>query len=91
MKEKKIFREYGCFSVSRYIKGGKKSHLETQLNFQTDMWHKRIVLVEGFMRNQEGIKIELQIRVHRRVYVRDMTSTMGGNLCDDIMSEQLKI
>ena len=85
------------------------------------MWHKRIVLVEGFIRNQEEIKIELQIRVHRRVYVRDMTFltarpafyvtfscfprqlvyllapikihsiTMGGNLCDDIMSEQLKI
>ena len=24
---------YGCFSLSRYIRGGKKSQLETQLNF----------------------------------------------------------
>ena len=38
MREKKIFCVYGCFSVTRYINGGKKSHLDTQLNFQTHMY-----------------------------------------------------
>ena len=29
LRKKKIFCVYGCFSVSRYIKGGRKSQLET--------------------------------------------------------------
>ena len=32
MREKKIFCINGCFIVSRYIKGGRKLHLWTQLN-----------------------------------------------------------
>ena len=31
-KLQKIICKYGCFSVSRYIKEGRKSHLWTQLN-----------------------------------------------------------
>ena len=33
IKEKKIFCIHGCFSVSRYIKGGRKSCLWTQSHF----------------------------------------------------------
>ena len=33
MTEKKNFCIYGCFSVSRFIKGGRKSCLYTQLHF----------------------------------------------------------
>ena len=32
-EKKEDFSKYGCFNLSRYIEGGKKSHLETQLNF----------------------------------------------------------
>ena len=32
-QREKIFCVYGYFSVSRYIKGGKKSHHDTRLNF----------------------------------------------------------
>ena len=33
IRKKKILGVKGCFSVLRYIKRGKKSHHETQLNF----------------------------------------------------------
>ena len=38
MKEKEIFYIHDCLSVSRYIKGGRKSHLQSQLNFQRHMY-----------------------------------------------------
>ena len=41
MREEKIFFVFDCFSLSRYIKGGKKSNLETQMNFQTHMLYKQ--------------------------------------------------
>ena len=51
MSEKKIFSVYGCFSVSRYIKGGKKSHLDTQLNFSTHMLYKQPTLTNEWNYN----------------------------------------
>ena len=33
MREKKIFCIYGCFSVSSYIKGCRRSHLQRQSSF----------------------------------------------------------
>ena len=96
MREKKIFCIYGCFGVTRYIKGRRKSHFQAQLNFQIHIrMHKQptltkqwnyimfvqyyLVISEAmvassldvlflyslqyyqcFMRNQEGLMIELQ-------------------------------
>ena len=46
MREKKTFCVYGCFSVSRFIKGGEKSHLKTQFDFQTQMFYKQPTLTK---------------------------------------------
>ena len=108
-ERKEDFFRIWLLQQKRHIKGGKKSHLETQLNFQayvlykqhklTRQWNYNIFLAyfaycilllyiyfryagrlflgyalfnarckyyQGFMTNQEGIKIELQNKVHRR-------------------------
>ena len=46
-ERKENFFVYGCFSLSRYIKGGKKSHTETQLSFWTHMLYKQPTLTNG--------------------------------------------
>ena len=43
-RKEDLFTYMACFSVSRYIKGGKKAHLETQLNFETHMLYKQPTL-----------------------------------------------
>ena len=50
MRKRKIFCIYGCFTVSRYIKGGRKSHLQIQLNFQTYMYvHVCTIHIDNLM------------------------------------------
>ena len=44
--ERKFGFVFGCFSLSYYIKGGKKSQLETQLNFWTNMLYKQPTLTK---------------------------------------------
>ena len=46
-ERKEDFFVYGCSSLSRYITGGKKSHLETNQNFQTHMLYKQPTLTNG--------------------------------------------
>ena len=50
MRKRKIFCIYRCFTVSRYIKGGRKSHLQIQLNFQTYMYvHVCTIHIDNLM------------------------------------------
>ena len=62
---KNIFCIYGCFSESRYFKGGRKSYLQTRSQpILTTYWMISSCCLslyyEGLMRNQEGT-IELRI------------------------------
>ena len=50
-ERKEDFFVYGCFSLSRYIKGGKKSYPEAQLNFQTHMLYKQPTLTKWWNYN----------------------------------------
>ena len=43
---RRLFFVYDCFSLSRCIKGGKKSDLETQLSFCTYMLYKQPTLTK---------------------------------------------
>ena len=48
MKEKTSVCAYGCLSVSRYIKGRRKSHIYTQPHFKSHMYalHKKRLIVK---------------------------------------------
>ena len=43
-KEITVFCRYGCFSVSRYIKGGRKSHLKVHCIFRQTCMFKPLTL-----------------------------------------------
>ena len=83
MREKKIFCMYNYFHVSRYIKGGRKSHYVHNRIFRHTCVYKQTILTKYRLGSTTGsrkkVNIQRPLLVFLIKYLRPFKKNLGGH------------